>query len=258
MFRSVSVALLPKHSEDKIMKRIKKVYYKQIISTIGICILFMFTTGLNKKAIKIEKNVQLLDSTVIDYDGNVYHIVKIGTQVWMVENLKVTHYRNGTPIPNVHDNAKWPHATNGAYCMVDNSTEYKNTYGLLYNFYAVNNIRNLCPKGWHVPSESECMTLINYLGGIDVAGSKIKDNRSNLWKNPNTLATNESGFSGIPAGGRGRLSSAGDVGYYATWWSSTSYNSNYAWHWGLYPDKNSIRSNPGHKASGFSVRCIRD
>ena len=102
------------------------------------------------------------------------------------------------------------------------------------------------------------MTLINYLGGKEIAGVKIKDNISNLWKSKNTYATNESGFSGLPAGGRGQFGSAGDVGYYATWWSSTSYDSLYAWHWGLYPDKASIRSNPGHKASGFSVRCIKD
>ena len=202
---------------------------------------------------------QMLDNIVTDYDGNIYHTVKIGTQVWMVENLKVTHYRDGTPIPNVYDNDKWPLATDGAYCLVNNySIEYKNTYGVLYNFYSVINRHKLCPEGWHVPSESECMTLINYLGGKDVAGAKIKDNGSNLWKTKTTYATNKSGFSGLPAGGRGRLGSPGDVGYYATWWSSTSYDSLYAWHWGLYPDKSSIRSNPGHKASGFSVRCIKD
>ena len=197
--------------------------------------------------------------TVTDYDGNSYRTARIGTQVWRAENLKVTHYRDGTPIRNVSGNDEWPHATNGAYCLVeDNSTAYKDAYGLLYNFYAVDNDRRLCPEGWHVPSEAECMTLIDYLGGRTVAGGKIKDNTANLWKTKNTYATNESGFSGLPAGGRGRLGSAGDVGYYATWWSSTSSDSLYAWHWGLYPDKAGIRSNPGHKASGFSVRCVKD
>ncbi len=232
-----------------------------VVSTIGIGILSMLMTGSGKDESANEHCliVQALDSTVTDYDGNVYHTVRIGRQVWMVENLRVTHYRDGTPIPNVFYDDRWPHATDGAYCMVDNdSTEYKDTYGVLYNFYAVSNTRNLCPKGWHVPSESECMTLIDYLGGTGVAGSKIKDNSSNLWRAKDTYATNQSGFSGLPAGGRGRFGSAGEVGYYATWWSSTSYDSAYAWHWGLYPHKNSIRSNPGHKASGFSVRCVKD
>ena len=192
-------------------------------------------------------------------DGNVYKWVKIDNQIWMAENLKATLYRDGTPIPNVEDDEEWSLLTKGTYCLYQNNpSTYKETYGALYNFYAVNNSCKLCPEGWHIPSESECMTLINYLGGIEVAGSKIKDNRSNLWKSKYTYATNESGFSGLPAGGRSKLGSASDVGYYATWWSSTSYDSLYAWHWGLYPDKASIRCNPGHKASGFSVRCIKD
>lgn len=221
---------------------------------------FIFITGFNKPDEDNKKyaTIQILNGTVKDHDGNIYKTVKIGDQIWMTENLKVTHYRDGTPIPNVYTNDKWQYATDGAYCMVNNdSIEYKKTYGLLYNFYAVSNSRKLCPKGWHIPSESECLTLINVLGGHDVAGYKIKDNSANLWKTKNTHATNESGFSGLPAGGRGRLGSPGDVGYYATWWSSTSYDSLYAWHWGLNPEKAAIRSNPGHKASGFSVRCMK-
>jgi uncharacterized protein (TIGR02145 family) len=140
----------------------------------------------------------------------------------------------------------------------DDSAEYKESYGLLYNFHAVSNGRSLCPDGWHVPSQAECMTLIDYLGGEAVAGGKLKDGNCSLWRTGTRRGTNESGFAGLPAGGRGRLGSAGEVGYYATWWSSTSCDSAYAWHWGLYPDKDGIRSNPGHKASGFSVRCIKD
>jgi len=238
----------------------KKAFYPAIFLTIGMGLLSMFQIGLrNDRGKNNYCFAQMSNDVVTDYDGNVYHSLKIGTQVWMVENLKVTHYRDGTPIPNIYDNEKWPHATDGAYCLVNNdSIEYKDTYGILYNFYAVNISCELCPEGWHVPSESECMILINYLGGKNVAGAKIKDKCSNLWKTGNTYATNESGFSGLPAGGRGRLGRPGDVKYYATWWSSTIYDSLYAWHWGLYPDKNSIRSNPGHKASGFSVRCIKD
>jgi len=243
------------------MKIKKKRFYQIILLVVGIGVLLMITTGLKKvDQNKNDPGTNLASGGIVtDIDGNICHTVKIGTQVWMVENLRVTHYRDGTPIPNVQDNDRWPHATNGAYCFVGNDfAGYKQTYGILYNFYAVNKSCKLCPEGWHVPSESECMKLINYLGGKDAAGCKLRDNSSNLWKNKNVCATNESGFSGLPAGGRGRLGSGGDIGYYATWWSSTSYDSLYAWHWGLYPDKAAIRSNPGHKASGFSVRCVKD
>jgi uncharacterized protein (TIGR02145 family) len=208
-------------------------------------------SGSDKKISK-EKNVR-------DIDGNIYHTVKIGKQVWLVENLSVTHYRDGTPILNVQDDNDWTALTEGAYCLEkENPSTYKKTYGALYNYNAVEDERGLCPEGWNVPSEKEWQELIDHLGGDGVAGSKMKDTNSNLWKLPNLTASNESGFSGLPAGGRGRRGSPEVIGSYATWWSSTSYDTNYAWHWGLYPDKNGIRFNPGHKASGFSVRCIKD
>lgn len=199
------------------------------------------------------------EGAVTDIDGNGYHTVTIGTQVWMVENLKVTRYRDGTAIPCVLNEDEWSTLVTGAYCLPEReSSAYKDTYGLLYNFHAVSDSCGLCPEGWHVPTATEWRTLIDYLGGTDVAGGKMKETSSGLWKVSVRGATNESGFSGLPAGGRGRLGSVGEVGNYATWWSSTSYDSIYAWHWGLHPDKNSIRSNPGHTSSGFSVRCIKD
>lgn len=217
-----------------------------IVAATGLGLLFALESGLAS------------GDKVTDYDGNVYRTVRIGARVWMAENLKVTHYRDGTPIPNVFKDDKWPLAVKGAYCLVDDATDYRDTYGALYNYYAVSNDCGLCPDGWHVPTEAECMTLIGFLGGPDVAGGKIKDNGSGLWRSAGNFATNESGFCGLPAGGRGQFGGPGEVGYYATWWSSTSYDSLYAWHWGLYPDRPGIRSNPGHKASGFSVRCVKD
>lgn len=203
-------------------------------------------------------NIEGKGITVRDIDGNVYRTVRIGSRLWMAENLKVTHYRDGTPIPNVYDNEKWPRANNGAYCMVDDSLEYKDVYGLLYNYHAVNDSRGLSPEGWHVPTADEWRELIDYLGGEDRAGGKMKEFASNLWKITPPGASNESGFSALPAGGRGQFGSPSDLGDYGTWWSSTSHDSFYAWHWGLFPDNNRIRFNPGHKSSGFSVRCIKD
>lgn len=196
---------------------------------------------------------------VTDYDGNVYRTVRIGGQVWMAENLKVTHYRDGTPIPNIPDNDVWGDMRTGALCWLENDpSTFKNVYGALYNYFAVTDLRNLSPVGWHIPTIDEWLVLENALGGREEAGSKMKDIASDLWRIIHPGANNASGFSAVPAGGRGRLGSPGDAGRYATWWASTSHDPDFAWHWGLFPDRGNIRSNPGHKASGFSVRCVKD
>ena len=201
-----------------------------------------------------------LYETVTDIDGNIYQTVKIGEQIWMTENLKVTRFRDDTPIPNISNyDDKWSDLSTGALCWYDDDPiKYKNTYGALYNFYAVADSRKIAPEGWHVPSADEWKELIEYLGGEETAGGKMKLQNPNYWNYTNSGADNSSGFSGIPAGGRGRFGDAGEGGNYATWWSSTSHDSLYAWHWGLYPAKWGIRFNPGHKTSGFSVRCIKD
>jgi uncharacterized protein (TIGR02145 family) len=202
---------------------------------------------------------QVNGGTVTDIEGYTYRTITIGAQVWMAENLRVTRYRDGTAISTESGKTKWSNLILGAYCLPESeSTAGIETFGLLYNFNAVNDARGLSPEGWHVPTAEEWRTLIDYLGGVEQAGGRMRETSSGLWRTSIPGSTNESRFSAVPAGGRGRLGSATDVGYFATWWSSTSFDSTYAWHWGLYPDKNSIRSNPGHKSSGFSVRCIKD
>jgi uncharacterized protein (TIGR02145 family) len=200
--------------------------------------------------------------TVTDIDGNVYHTVTIGTQVWMVENLKVTHYRNGDPIPNVTNGTVWNDLTTGAYCDYNNTPLNSTTYGKLYNFYPVADSRNLCPTGWHVPTNPEFQTLIDYLGGSSVAGGKMKETGTTHWQDPNTGATNSSGFTGLPGGFRWRGSSdnfswIGEAGY---WWSATEQDATFAWH--RYLRCNSAEINlldySYHKSYGFSVRCIKD
>jgi uncharacterized protein (TIGR02145 family) len=196
---------------------------------------------------------------VSDVDGNKYSTVAIGNQIWMVENLKVTRYRDGTQIPRVEDDKEWAIVDIGAWCRpaLDPSMEIA-AYGLLYNYRAVSDCRGLCPDGWHVPTAAEWRELIGYLGGAGIAGGKMKVTSAGSWSIQPLGTTNESGFSALPAGGRGRLSGAGEAGNYATWWSSTQHDSLYAWHWGLHPDKHEIRYNPGHVQSGFSVRCIKN
>lgn len=196
--------------------------------------------------------------TVTDIDGNAYHTAKIGSQVWMTENLRVTHYRDGSEIPNISDATLWHAQKTGAFCWYENDPKFKNQYGALYNFYVVADSRGLCPAGWHVPSALEFRELQEYSGGSDSAGDALKETGTRHWRSPNSSATNISGFTALPAGGRGAKGEFGEMGNYATWWSSTSDEATYAWHWGLKPDSPQTRGNPGHKASGFSVRCIKD
>jgi uncharacterized protein (TIGR02145 family) len=206
--------------------------------------------------------VSCADQTVTDVDGNVYCIVTIGTQVWMAENLKVTHYRNGDPIPNVTDNTEWTGLSNGAYCNYDNDPGNLATYGCLYNWYAVNDSCGIAPAGWHVPTDAEWQTLVYYLGGSSYAGGKMKttgtiEAGTGLWYSPNTGATNESSFSALPGGlcHRGYFFHLGHAAYF---WSSTEYYSYYAWYRGLSRGYSGVYRYYYHKQNGFSVRCVRD
>ena len=201
---------------------------------------------------------------VSDIDGNIYITTKIGNQWWMAENLKVTRYQNGDSIPNVTDVGQWVNLTAGAYCNYDNDTSNVSTYGRLYNWYAVDDYRNLAPEGWHVPTDEEWQELVDYLGGDAVAGGKLKakgtiEDGDGLWYEPNEGATNVSGFSALPGGCRySYLGSFNDVGSFALFWSSTELGSISAWRRDLRFDYSGIRSDYFDKRYGFSVRCVRD
>jgi len=207
--------------------------------------------------------------TVTDYDGNIYQTVLIGDQCWMMENLKVTHYRNGDPIPNVTDNAAWEGLTTGAYCAYNNDPLNVATYGRLYNWYAVDDSRNIAPEGWHVPSDAELKQLEMYLGmsqaeadaiglrGTD-EGGKLKEAGTTHWIAPNTGATNESGFTALPGGLRSYDGTFYSMGYLAYFWSSTEGSSNYAWSRYLSCYSSQVYRYDYSKPYGFSVRCVRD
>jgi uncharacterized protein (TIGR02145 family) len=221
--------------------------------------MFIFGIKIDNNSNNLFDNKPTAGGIVTDIDGNTYHTLTLGKQVWMVENLRVTHYRDGSKIHNITNNKKWSRLTSGAYCWYENNpAAYKDTYGALYNFPTINDPRGLCPEGWHVPTKSDWLTLEAYLGGRKVSGGKMKEAGSTHWNSPNIGATNESGFTGLPGGGRARLGWFGDVGEYATWWSSTQHDSTSAWHWGLSRKNAGIRANPGHSASGFYVRCVKD
>jgi uncharacterized protein (TIGR02145 family) len=209
-------------------------------------------------------------SNPVDVDGNVYTTVTIGTQVWMAENLKTTKYRNGNAIATNLTDAAWSSTITGAYSIYNNDAANNTTYGKLYNWYAVADSRNLCPVGWHVPSDTEWKTLEISLGmsttdadltgargNVQNVGGKLKST-STLWNTPNTSATNESGFSGLPGGGRNYFGTYNDIGGYGYWWSSTEGSTSSAWSRFLdYVSGNSYRDYP-NKQDGFSVRCLRD
>ena len=165
-----------------------------------------------------------------DYDGNYYHAVKIGDQTFTVENLKVTHYRNGDPITNITGNTDWSKATTGAYCYYNNDTALGHVYGALYNWYALKDPRGLVPQGWHVPTFDEWETLGLYVGGTSVhGGEKLKEAGTKHWKAPNTGATNSTGFTALPGGARGDAENDGLGVFIALkedtyFWSSSSFN----------------------------------
>ena len=207
--------------------------------------------------------------TVTDIDGNVYQTVKIGDQWWMAENLKVTHYRNGDPIPNVTDDSTWEGLTTGAFGNYDNDANIAETYGSLYNGYAVDDSRNIAPEGWHVPSDDEWKELEMYLGmnqseayntgwrGTD-EGGKLKEAGIVHWFSPNFGATNESGFSALPGGYRRSTGGYSKIGGYAYFRSSTELNNGNTWYRHLDYERSKVyRSNHDDQA-GFSVRCVRD
>jgi uncharacterized protein (TIGR02145 family) len=136
-----------------------------------------------------------------DKDGNFYDTLTIGTQSWMTENLKTSRYNDSTLIPHVTENTEWIDLITPGFCWYENNFNNKAIYGNLYNWYTVATTK-LCPSGWHVPSDAEWLTLIDYLGGESVAGGKLKEIGNSHWISPNTGATNESGFTSLPSGNR--------------------------------------------------------
>ena len=189
---------------------------------------------------------------------DVDNYVTIGTQVWMVDNLKTTKFRNGDIIPNVTDKTAWKELKTGAWCYYDNNPANGAIYGKLYNWYAVNDPRGLAPKGWHIATDAEWTTLINYLGGESVAGGKLKEIGLAHWASTNTGATNETGFSAVPGGCRDYHGTFYDIGGYGYWWSSTEYGTHNAWYWSMHYTESTLetdmnRSDPFFKSYFFII-----
>jgi uncharacterized protein (TIGR02145 family) len=210
-----------------------------------------------------------------DYDGNIYETVEIGDQVWMAENLKVTHYRDGTLIPTGYSYPEWADLETGAYAGVDGqeSENYADTYGYLYNWYAVDT-GNLAPEGWHVPTDEEWMELEMTLGMSESEAQDIGDRGTNqgsqlagnadLWWWDNELEYNEafgiSGFNAIPSGFRLSSGSFSNLGHHCYLWSSTveDWGGHSPWCRKLHYDSSGVDRASAGKNNGYSVRCVKD
>ncbi len=187
--------------------------------------------------------------------------VTIGNQDWMRENLNVGTFRNGDAIPEAKTAQEWEDAGEKgkpAWCYYENDPANGKKFGKLYNWYAVSDSRNIAPEGWHVPSFAEWQILINYHGGDEVAGGKMKETGTAHWKSPNTGATNENGFSALPGGYRDGSGMDFTMDYYATFWTSTDGNGISAWGRHLSRGDTKVYHNCIGKDFGFSVRCVRD
>jgi uncharacterized protein (TIGR02145 family) len=203
--------------------------------------------------------------TVQDIDGNVYTAITIGSQVWMLENLKTTHYRNGEPITHQPD-ASWYDFTTGAYCNYNNDESYVATYGRLYNWYAVNESRNLAPPGWHVATGDDWTALLNYFGGMYVAAGNLKESGTEHWLDLNVAYLNDCGFDALPGGYRSGSVTDGLTGM-GCWWSSTEYpGTSNAKYIKMFNDLQNTMGSFGSgdsggwndKQHGYSVRCVQD
>lgn len=195
---------------------------------------------------------------VTDIEGNHYGAVRIGNQVWMSENLKTTKLNNGLSIDLVEDPSDWQNYSDAGYCYFYNDeATHKDTYGALYNFYAVNT-GNLCPAGWNLPTQQDWETLISHLGGETSAGGELKEAGFTFWANPNTGATNSVGFNARGTGNRNPTNGDFDFdGEQASFWTSTAFSPQLSKSVELYYDSAEINLLNSVKKLGASIRCVK-
>lgn len=201
--------------------------------------------------------------TVSDVDGHKYRVIRIGSMYWLRSNLCVTKYRTGEAIPVVTADNQWKTQTTGAICSYEISGENATRYGLLYNKYAVDNAKGICPEGWHVPSRDEWLQLAEMLGGPATAGGHLKsrgtiEEGTGLWYAPNSGATDSVGFSSLPGGYRINYGTFYSLGNVAFFWTSSDSTAVYGWNMILDANNAELQSYFNPRAAGFSVRCTKD
>ena len=217
--------------------------------------LVIFNTTTNSMQLKISSGWVALITT--STTAVCLPTIVIGTQQWMNKNLDVAFYKNGDLIPQVTDGAEWATLTTGAWCYYNNDSTLGNTYGKLYNWYAINDIRGLAPQGWHIPSDAEWTTLSTSLAGESVAGGKMKEAGTLNWTSPNTGGNNNSGFTALPGGFR-QNNGFGLQGIWASWWSATPGDNNMIWGRFIFQSDVNLGRGLTEKSYGYSVRCVKD
>lgn len=253
---------------------------KKTCSSIALIILII--TGCCKE----EKDLEIGQSSAVfndlknygivkDFDGNIYKTISIGSQTWMAENLRTTHYQNGDPIPNEANPSKWGTLTTGAYCSYGNTSNKDSiaTFGYLYNGFAAIDLRNIAPKGWHVATDAEWDTLETFVAegeaettstGNGVAGGRLKEAGDLHWGYANH-ADNRSGFTAMPGGQRSVENTGFEIispfkyiTYFGCYWSSTSIYANYLLTRLMVPDFVGISRGQLYMSFGNSIRCVKD
>lgn len=228
--------------------------YRIFINVIISTLLIVFLSKCEKD------NEMVIGDRVTDIDGNVYKTVVIGDQVWMAENLRTTSFRNGDKISNIKSDSMWINIKSAAYCNYNNSIDLDTIkFGCLYNLDAVYDSRNIAPEGWHIPDTTEWNELINFLGGKDIAGGKMKMEGFDFWFEPNESATNESGFNGLPIGSRSPINGVFNPnGAYGIWWAKPFGTLSSGYVYDLSYDKGSIGFGHNDLSTGYTIRCIKD
>ena len=259
---------------------LRKIFMTSVLLLLSLAISAQGRQGRNKTTGNMGLTIEpAVPKYVVDIDSNFYKVVKIGNQIWMAENLKTTRLNDGTPIPFVLEDRQWRELKTPALCWYDDfpfagdPMEYISTYGLLYNWYAVNTGK-LCPDGWHVPTSDEWEELGGFLG-TELAGLKMKETGTQHWTSTTSEVTNESGFTALPGGGRAHVIKDQRVTlfYYAgeisTWWSSSPVNSDFSTSFFIYAPVVQGRDNSRKHSSlrrsdlcskdwGKSIRCMKN
>jgi uncharacterized protein (TIGR02145 family) len=237
------VTVLDKY--DSYELTIEKKGYKSYKHTFSVDSLRLFN-GKGKNVplfVELEKqNILNFKDSIIDIEGNVYKTIKIGNQTWMAENLRVTKYNDGTPLPNVTNDVKWSKLETPAYCWYNNDQGiFKKNYGALYNLYTIQN-KNVCPSGWHIPSMEEWVKMIEFLGGDDVAGAKLR----------------ELGIAALPTGYRGADGYFSGVEQEYSWWAPFSSDPNSPGTIDMVSDLDYLHVGGSAITSGHAIRCVKN
>lgn len=212
----------------------------------------------NEVVFQVTNDLFLPGGGVMDIDGNFYQTIHVASgQEWMAENLKTCRYANGDSIEHLTNAVNWAGTTQGAWCAYNNNAQQIEVFGKLYNGWAVEDPRNVCPSGWHVPSSAEWDQLHAINGGYSFGGGALKATGITIWLAPNTGATNSSGFTALPGGTRlsgGDFQEVYGSGY---WWTSSG-NSTTLNRRILYYTSNGVWTGSGSKLEGHSIRCVKD